>query len=328
VIVFSASWRRDRAPDTAPGRAGTARRAALPETPRRLALALVLVFGVARLAPALASGPQGPPQPRPVPGAIANAPAPRLDRAAVYLRFGRAGTTLLDVRPEAEWAAGHIPHSLPFPLAELRNGDGTMMSGADLAPILRGFGPRHGDPLNLDDTLVVVGTPPPGERVDPVAALRSAGVQNVLVYPGGFDDWRRSPCAPITRQVPTEELATLVRKAHGGRFRDDPARSLILIDLRYEREYAHAHLPGALLLPSGRFDSQIDSLLEARWPGIDRATTPIAVYCYGPDCIRSRIATTLAARHGFRQLLWYREGPQAWSNAGHPLFEGASTARR
>jgi rhodanese-related sulfurtransferase len=256
----------------------------------------------------------------------AGAGAPRLDRHDIFLRFGRPGTTLLDVRPEAQWAAGHIPHSLPLPLAELRNDGGTLMGGPDLAPILRSFGPRHGDPLNLDDTLIVVGTPPPGETVDPVVALRSAGVRNVLVYPGGFDDWRRSPCAPVTRQIPTDELAALVRKAHGGRFADRPARDLVLIDLRYGREFAYGHLPGALLLPSGRFDAELDSLLDARWPGLDRAATPIVVYCYGPDCIRSRIATTVAARHGFRELLWYKEGPQAWSQAGFPLYDGTPAA--
>lgn len=258
--------------------------------------------------------------------AAAGSDAPRLERDEVFLRFGRPGTTLLDVRPESEWAAGHIPHSLPLPLSELRNDDGTTMTGPDLAPILRSFGPRHGDPLNLDDTLIVVGTPPAGETVDPVEALRSAGVRNVLAYPGGFDDWRQSPCAPVTRQVPTDELAALVRKAHGGSFRDRPARSLVLIDLRYGREFAYGHLPGALLLPSGRFEAELDSLLEARWPGIERATTPIVVYCYGPDCIRSRIATTIAARHGFRKLLWYKEGPQAWSQAGFPLYDGTPAA--
>lgn len=251
-----------------------------------------------------------------------------IERADVFLRFGRPGNTLLDVRPESVWAAGHIPHSLPFPLHELLNEDGSVMGGADLPPLLRTFGPRHGDPLDLTDTLIVIGTPPPGTRVDPVRALTSAGIEQVLHYPDGFDDWRQSPCAPITRQVSTDELADRMRMANGGRMTDRPAPGLVLLDLRYEREFALGHLPGALLLPSSRVDAELDALVDSLWPGLDRAATPLAVYCYGPECIRSRIATTLAARHGFRELLWYRDGPLAWKHAGHPLFDGAATGDR
>ena len=80
------------------------------------------------------------------------------------------------------------------------------------------------------------------------------------------------------------------------------------------------HLPGAILLPPDRFEAQLDSVVNAHWPGADRATIPFAVYCYGPDCIRSRIATTTAAHRGFRNLLWYRDGPQAYRSAGGQLF--------
>lgn len=311
-----------------PGRQGPVRGAAL-----RLAgaAALALSFAVLGSGWAVARdavrGARGV-EPSAGPGRPPGAAVTVVDRAEVFRRFGRPGTTLLDVRPPAAWAEGHIPHSLPLPLDALKNDDGSVMTGADIAPLLRTFGPRRGDPLDLSDTMIVVGTPPPGEAVDPVRALESAGVGLVLHYPGGFDDWRGSPCAPITRQVSTQELAELVRAAQGGRFRDRPARDLVLLDLRYDREFSLGHLPGALLLSSGRFDAEIDSLVDARWPGIVRATTPIAVYCYGPECIRSRIATTLAARHGFRRLLWYREGPLAWSHAGHPLYEGDGAAAR
>ena len=45
---------------------------------------------------------------------------------------------------------------------------------------------------------------------------------------------------------------------------------------------------------------------------MNRSQTPLVLYCYGRDCIRSRECATIAARHGFLNLLWYREGMDGW----------------
>jgi rhodanese-related sulfurtransferase len=45
----------------------------------------------------------------------------------------------------------------------------------------------------------------------------------------------------------------------------------------------------------------------------------LIVYCYGPGCTRSRFCSTTAARHGWRNLWWYKDGADGWRSAGLAL---------
>ena len=75
-------------------------------------------------------------------------------------------------------------------------------------------------------------------------------------------------------------------------------------------------MPGALSLEPGQLDARLDQLVADTWPGADRAHIPLVAYCYGPTCTRSRNGLTLAARRGFQNLLWYKEGIQGWRSVG------------
>ena len=72
-------------------------------------------------------------------------------------------------------------------------------------------------------------------------------------------------------------------------------------------------------LPSHLFADDFEPLLQERWPDLDRAGTAILFYCYGPTCIRSRHCASVAARHGFRNLLWFRDGIEGWYAIGERL---------
>jgi 3-mercaptopyruvate sulfurtransferase SseA len=234
-------------------------------------------------------------------------------------RLGDPGLTILDARPAAAWEQGHIPFSLPFDFDELANDDGTLMDGPTMRSILATIGPRPRESINLEDAIVVVGFPGERSRVHPWTALKAAGIDTVILATVTMERWRDMG-RPITRIVHSAEAVRIVADAHRGRPRDRPVPGLILFDTRHEPDFAASHLPGAVLLPPDRFAAQLDSVVAARWPGVDRATVPFAVYCYGPDCIRSRNATTVAARHGFRNLLWFRDGPQGFRAAGGKLY--------
>ena len=236
----------------------------------------------------------------------------------IAAHLGAPGVTIIDVRPIPEWEAGHVPHSLPFDFNDCLNGDGTLMDGPAMRPILASIGPRARDYINLEDTIVVIGHPAPGARAHPFLALTVAGIDRVRMAEVSFADWRASH-RPVTRIVHAAEAVRMIADAHRGRFRDEPAPGLILLDLRHEPDFDSGHLPGAILLPPHRFDAQLDSIVAANWPGVDRATVPFAVYCYGPDCVRSRNMTTKAAQRGFRNLLWLRDGPGAFEAAGGTL---------
>jgi PQQ-dependent catabolism-associated CXXCW motif protein len=84
-------------------------------------------------------------------------------------------------------------------------------------------------------------------------------------------------------------------------------------------------IPGSLWLPEiGRgaipadLDAWMDRRLEAATGG-DR-DRPIVFYCRA-NCWMSWNAAKRAVAHGWRRVLWYPDGAEAWAAAGLPLAE-------
>ena len=191
-----------------------------------------------------------------------------------------------------------------------------------MRPVFEVYGPRKNEYVGLDNEFVVCGDAPPGTPIHPYLAARVAAIARVRCYPGGFSDWRAHPEAPVVRIVGAAELRPRIAQSLWGRMRRRPPRNLILLDLRERGDYESGHLPGAVLLPPYEFEQRLDSVVAARWPGADRARTPFVVYCYGPDCTRSRNCTTMAARAGWRDLWWFKDGVQGWRGAGLEVEKG------
>jgi thiosulfate/3-mercaptopyruvate sulfurtransferase len=93
------------------------------------------------------------------------------------------------------------------------------------------------------------------------------------------------------------------------------------LDLRGNLDFSRRHLPGAHSLPIHLFRDSLSTLIDEHWPAADLSKLPLVFYCYGPDCIRSRNGASMAARQGFRDLLWYREGVEGWRRTGLPLHK-------
>jgi PQQ-dependent catabolism-associated CXXCW motif protein len=84
-------------------------------------------------------------------------------------------------------------------------------------------------------------------------------------------------------------------------------------------------LPGAVAIPwasqGGSFDDvtqeQLGQLLRQLTRG--RADSPLVFYCASAECWMSYNAAARAIRLGYRNVLWYRGGLEAWGRAGLPL---------
>ena len=237
--------------------------------------------------------------------------------------FGVKGHAIMEWRPDSAWRAGHIPHSLPFPLGDLARRDGTLLEGRLVRPVFEVYGPRKNEYVPLDDEFIVCGDLPPGAAaVHPYLAARLAAIARVRCYPGGFADWRSRPGAPIVRIAGTAEVRDQLARSAWDRLRHRPPRNAILLDLRERGDYEAGHLPGAILLPSHEFEKGLEAVVAKHWPGVDRATIPFVVYCYGPACTRSRSCTTIAARQGWRNLWWFKDGQEGWRGARLELVRG------
>jgi thiosulfate/3-mercaptopyruvate sulfurtransferase len=253
--------------------------------------------------------------------------------------YGQAGFELLDVRDARGWerwetppifAAGHIPYALPFdPRALLPEGGG-WPDPAEVRRRMAAFGPRPGDPVHLDSTFVLYAE----DALDPrlglgYLLLNLAGFE-ARVYPGGWREWTAGGTRPVVRIVSAAELAVQLKREDPGLDQDRTPRGLALLDLREARDFAIGHLPGAQSLPYQFFADGFGKTIEKGWPGVDRTTLPLVLYCYGNDCVRSRKAGAQAARLGFRDVLWFRGGIQEWRAAAYPLLRSSlpSAARK
>lgn len=80
-------------------------------------------------------------------------------------------------------------------------------------------------------------------------------------------------------------------------------------------------IPAAWASQPGSFDDntqqQLGQMLGQATRG--RNDVPLVFYCQSPDCWMSYNAAVRAVRLGYRNVLWYRGGIEAWRNAGLPL---------
>ncbi len=237
----------------------------------------------------------------------------------IRVQYGVSGHEIIDARSRPDWEGGHIPHSLQFDFGEFIE-DGVLLPAEECREIFSMTGPRPASPVRLSDEFIVH-----GEGGESGAAgyfmLRRAGLASVRYYPGGWHRWRADESLPVVRFIGGEELNDLVSRANRWPWQDAPSASFVLIDVRHEGDYANGHLPGSICLTSRLFADSLDVCLDRYWPDIDRSTTPIVTYCYGPTCIRSRHTSTDAARAGFLNIWRFYGGLEEWRMVGGRMVE-------
>ena len=251
------------------------------------------------------------------------------DVAWLRARLGEKGVEILDLRDDGLWmekeyeaparfAAGHVPHALPFDFRRWLPTD--RQAAGSMWKMLQTLGPREVTKVNPKAEFVLYGEGPadlqPGFGY---LLLREAEIP-VRVFPGGFGEWSKDPANPVVRIVGAPEVSCLLEAENPG-LPDKAAQSVVLLDLREAYDFKLDHIPGAVNFPAYSENASIEKVVEEKWPQAQAARTPVVLYCYGRGCIRSRDAAAKLARAGFTNLLWFREGLDAWRSAGLPLAE-------
>jgi thiosulfate/3-mercaptopyruvate sulfurtransferase len=259
-----------------------------------------------------------------------------IEADALTALLGADGTVVVDVRTDDTWqpsdlsasyAAGHLPTALLYDFSRLLSPDGPWPLFDDGRRRLAELGPRAETPIDLRDLLVVYGEGPQDRRAAlAYTLLRLLGVE-ARVHLAGWQGWRASEDRPEVRVVSARELCLLQRGAErgpeGGYFRRLP-----IIDLRELRDWEVGHVPGSFSMTDRELSRFFDLVVERHWPLADPQTDPLVLYCYGPDCIRSRDATGIALRLGWRRIYWFRDGVGGWFEAGYELERSEEGPRR
>jgi glyoxylase-like metal-dependent hydrolase (beta-lactamase superfamily II) len=191
----------------------------------------------------------------------------------------REGVPALDVRPNHEFADGHVPGSLNIALSgQFATWAGTIL-GLSARPVL-----IAGSMAEIQEARM---------------RLARVGIEDLRGFlRDGVKGWINAgfPTAKV-RQVTVEQLSE--------RLKSEP---LILLDVRREPEWQAGHIAEAQWSPVDNFGAKI--------PGLDR-NAPIAVQCKGG--YRSMIACSLLQRAGFREVINVSGGFDAWQNANLPI---------
>jgi glyoxylase-like metal-dependent hydrolase (beta-lactamase superfamily II) len=189
-----------------------------------------------------------------------------------------AGEIALDVRPNEEFAAAHVPGSVNIALGgQFASWAGTVL-GLSAHPVLIAASDEQMEEARL--------------------RLTRVGIEILSGYlDGGVAAWEQAglAVATIEQMTPSELDAQLKSEA------------VQVLDVRREPEWDAAHVEGATWWPLDNF--------RVSPPEMDHEA-PIAVHCKGG--YRSMIASSLLQRAGFKHVINVIGGLDAWQQAKLP----------
>ncbi len=186
------------------------------------------------------------------------------------------GTFMLDVRPNDDFAAAHIPGSINIALAgQFASWAGTVV-GLSARPVL------------VADT--------PEQYAEARLRLARVGIEDLRGFlQDGIAAWKQAGFELVTLpQMTADELS---ERRHGNHIQ--------VLDVRREGEWQAGHIEGAAWFPLDNF--------KVSAPEID-PSAPVAVHCQGG--YRSMIACSLLLRAGVENVINVIGGFDAWCKAG------------
>jgi len=251
----------------------------------------------------------------------------------LWNRFGKRGTEVLDLRDDgSSWlqeyaeperfAAGHVPHALPFDFRVLLTEGDHWPPPAEARATLLELGPRKGTRLDSQAEFLLYADRATSGRAGLGYLLMRMMDLPARVVTGGWESWRDEG-RPTVRMIDADAVKKILAVENPGLRQDRATPSALLIDLREDWDFAMNHLPGAICLSELAFAQGGKELAKAvaahRGPrtGFD---LPLIFYCYGRDCVRSRNAASFVARAGYRDLLWFHDGYPEWRQLDLPVF--------
>ncbi|MEM7683349.1 MAG: sulfurtransferase [Pseudomonadota bacterium] len=233
---------------------------------------------------------------------------------------------LIDVRPEAEFAAGHIPGAINIPFTELTDPsapiEGILKPQDDLAALLGRAGiDAASDVVLYDDR--------GGFRAASLFwLLETYGHRNVAILDGGIGTWTASgrdlstEASDWPKQASTFTVAYTPRRDASADWileHRDAARTVV-VDVRPEKLFAEGHIPWAKNLPwSANLDTD-GTMLEAESlatrftsAGVDPEDN-VVIHCQtGEASAHSYFALRLL---GYPRVRVYHRSWAEWGMAG------------
>lgn len=117
------------------------------------------------------------------------------------------------------------------------------------------------------------------------------------------------------------EARSQIREVTPSAFASEP-NDAVLIDVREPAEYDTGHIPGAINIPRGVLEFQVDAhpaVAGVSDPALSHKTRPIVLYCRTGG--RAALAALNLQRMGFTDVRSIAGGIVGWEAAGLPLTQ-------
>ena len=201
------------------------------------------------------------------------------------------GALLIDLRPPAQFAAGHVPDSLSIPSDE-------------------SFGTWLGWVVPEPDRPLILILRAEADWDDAIRQAIRIGFESIVGYlEGGFQAWEAAGLPTEASGILNVDELAAVLSAGGP---DAP----LLIDVRQASEIESGHIPGAIPIGAADLPERLASFPRDR---------SIATICAGG--FRASIAASLLKTAGFERVSSVAGGVSTWAAHGFPLEHGAANAR-
>ena len=126
--------------------------------------------------------------------------------------------------------------------------------------------------------------------------------------PAGIGRATLGEAGAATPEISTDELVAVLA-----------AGSTPVLDVRSAREYAIAHIPGAVNL----WEKEVEQIVQRHPdPG-----APLVLYCNGPYCGKSRRVSAELVKRGYTGVRRYQLGLPVWRALGHTVQTDAEGLR-
>lgn len=212
-----------------------------------------------------------------------------MDVSTLARAVNRGGTRVLDLRPDAEYAAGHVPGAAHLDPESLRAAfadvEGQVASADQVSRALASAGVGDGDNLVLYDA----DNGPGPARVAWTLLYYGWPTNHVRVLDGGWAAWTAADGAVSQTEPPTAKRTislvppTNARRVDAGWVNSHLGdKSVVLLDARTAEEYAAGHIPGAIHVPWQSTRSGTTFLADAQMIALygDALAAPTVVtYC-------------------------------------------------
>lgn len=150
-------------------------------------------------------------------------------------------------------------------------------------------------------------SPSPASATKPAAAPAPAGT---------------APPAYPPATSPASTLRGLVLIEPEDAYASFRQRTAIFVDARGAEHFNLGHIPGAVDLPITEF-SETFPKVEGLLPKDAR----LIVYCEGVDCDEAQTLSWELVGRGFKGIVYFKKGWEAWDKAGYPQEGGAPASK-